>query len=76
MLFVVVLFFEVREDLVDALAVDEDGACEGECLEVVAQGVAAGDGEGLDIGETRIVKQRCECVAPLVFGECVFGGGA
>ena len=72
LLFVVVLFFEVREDLVDALAVDEDGACEGERLEVVAEGVAAGDGEGLDVRERPHLKQRFESVAPVILFEGVF----
>ena len=64
-----------NDELVDALAVDEDAACEVKRLDVVANGVEAGDGKGLDITERLAVQQRNEGVAPGILGQALFGGG-
>ena len=74
------LFFDghVLEDLkelVDALAVDEDGACKGHGVQVVAKGVAAGDRKGLDITEALVVEQRFAGVATVILDQGLFGGG-
>ena len=66
---------EDHEELIDALAVDEDGACEVDGLQVVAKGVAAGDRKGLDIRETLAEEQRIEGGAPGILGQGLFGGG-
>lgn len=66
---------ELNEELVDALAVDEDGACEVKGLDVVAKGVAAGDCKGLDIRERLPEQKRFEGVAPGIRGHALFGGG-
>ena len=70
------MHIEGTEDLGDALAVDEDVACEAKGLDVVAEGVAAGDGESLDVREALVEEQRLECLGPRVLVECLFGGGA
>ena len=74
-LFFVGLGFEVSQELVDALAVDEDGACEVEGLDVKANGVEARDCKGLDITELLPEQQRFEGVAPGILGQVLFGGG-
>ena len=66
---------EDNEELVDALAVDKDGACEVKGLDVVAKGVAAGDCKGDDIRERLAVEQRNEGVSPGIRGQGLFGGG-
>ena len=66
---------EVNDELVDALAVDEDAASEVKGLDVVAKGVAAGDYKGLDIRERLSEQKRFEGVAPGVRGQGLFGGG-